>query len=111
MCEKLLKIEALKREISVCCGTCADKPKLANLAEDIHQLEKSDDSAVRAWELAMMALIGTDGIGSSRRIVGKVLDTLESISYMSPEMAAAMAPQKARQIIELIEEEKRLARG
>lgn len=111
MSEKLSKIEALKREISVCCGTCADKPKLANLAEDIYQLETSSDNAERAWELGMMALVGTDGIGGSKRIIGKMIDVLESISYMSPEMAAMSAPEKARQIIELINEEKRLARG
>lgn len=111
MCEKLQKIESLKKELSSCCGTCADRHAALNLVHDLELLVKSESSAERAWELAMMALVGTDGPGGAKHIISKLISVIESIGYMSPEMAASSAPEKARLVLELISEEKRLARG
>lgn len=111
MCEKLQKITALKKLVGECCGTCAEKSKMQSLAADLELLIKSEKAYEQSWEMTMMALVGSDGLGSVKRIVSHMLETLESIERMPPQTVASLAPQKAKLALQLIEDEKNLARN
>lgn len=86
------------------------KRALFHVIDDINLLQDSEIQSDNAWETAMLALVGTDGIGGVKRIFMKVIETLESIEKLSPDMAANLAPLMAKDTLELINDEKALSR-
>lgn len=86
------------------------KSSMSEVLEDLKLLHNAEIQSEHSWESVMMALIGTEGIGGVKRIVIKMLESLESIAVMPPETAAGFAPIKAKNVLSLIKDEKFIAR-
>lgn len=87
------------------------KTSMFHVLEDMRLLQNSEIQSELSWESLMLAILGTDGIGGAKRILIRLLNTLESIETMPPDVARRNAALKARNVLELINDEKSISRS
>lgn len=110
MCDLNFKIKEMEKLVdSLEPGTVRNE--MHSVLDDMRLLQQSELQAETSWECAMMALVGTDGIGGVKRVVIKMIEALEAIKAMPDGTSITMASHKAANVLELIDGEKRLARG